>query len=130
VNATINDMKVYKFVTPTTVTVNGQPLTIKRRASEPETFASPDRLALSILADCVGDDAAKLLSRDFQEDVLNHCKAGEEVTSDEIEEWKDFQCLLGASVQRAVWTPAGKEAPMIGGKAFPLLRLLRVQTVA
>lgn len=103
---------------------------MKRRAREPETFTSPDRLALSILADCVGDDAAKLLSRDFQKDILNHCKAGEEMTSDEIEEWKDFQCQLGASIQRSVWTPDEKEPPVMGGKFFRLPRLLRVQTAA
>jgi hypothetical protein len=123
-------MKTYKFVTSTAVTVNGQPLTMKRRASEPDTSTSPDRLALSILADCVGDDAAKLLSRDFQEDILSHCKAGEEITSDEIEEWKDVQCQLGASIQRSVWTPDGKELPVTGGKAFSLPRLLRVQMAA
>jgi len=123
-------MKIYKFVTATIVTANGQPLTMKRHANEPETFTSPDRLALSILADCVGDDAAKLLSRDFQQGILNHCKAGEEITSDEIEEWKDFQCHLGASIQSAVWTPDGKEQPVMGGKAFRMPRLLRVQTAA
>src|ERR1041385_5413185 len=102
-------MRTYKFVTSTVVIVNGQPLTMKRRAGEPAAFTSPDQLALSILADCVGNDAAAFLSHDFQADILNYCEAGEEITSDEIEEWTEFQCQRGASIQSAVWTPHEKE---------------------
>lgn len=99
--------RIYKFTvsgTQTTVSVNGQPLQLKRQTTEPEGYANPDRLALSILCDCVDCDAALLLGHEFQQDIVNNCEAGKEISSEEIAEWVDFQCRIGASVQ-SVWLP-------------------------
>lgn len=125
--------KHYQFAlsgTQKTVSVNGQPLPLKRRSSEPEGFTSPDRIALSILADCVGDDAASLHSHDFQKEIVDHCEAGEGISSDVITEWNNSMCRLGASVQAACCTADATEPPAVGGTCSRLPRLLRVRAQA
>jgi hypothetical protein len=122
-------MKMYKFVESDVVTVDGQPLPPKRLSRQPSTYVSPDRLALSILFDCVGDDAAMLLSHEFQTEILDHCQPGEEITSDGIEEWVNFKCQIGASIQAAIWSKHGEELPITAGPPLRMPRLLRVQKV-
>lgn len=120
-------MKKYKFINPSTVLVNGEPLTLKRRLNEPEQPPNPDRIGFSILADCVGESAALLHCRDFQQEIVNYCEAGEEISSDEVIEWNDYMCGVGASVQSAVRTINGTEPTAMGGGYLHLPRLLRVQ---
>jgi hypothetical protein len=68
-----------------------------------------------------------LHGHDFQQEIVNHCEPGEEISSDEVNEWNEFKCWLGASVQSAIWTADGTEPPAIGGTCLRLPRLLRVQ---
>jgi hypothetical protein len=119
-------MKTYKF-TDSGVLVDGKPLVLKRMKNEPEQHVSPDRIALSILCDCTDNAAAMLHAREFQKEIIAHCKVGEEILSDEVQEWNDFKCQIGASVQSAAWTPNGAEPPPVGGTPWRLPRLLRVQ---
>jgi hypothetical protein len=119
-------MKTYNFNKSDVVSVDGQPLPMKRRSNEPRTYVSPDRLALSILADCFGSPT-RPLCHEFQIDILKHCQAGEEITSEEIGEWKNFHCRIGASVQRAMLTPNRKEPPITTVEPLRLPHLLRVQ---
>lgn len=129
----ISMKKIYRFSlseTQKTVSVDGVPLLLRRRRNEPEHYQNPDRLGLSILADCVGSDSALLHGHSFQEEVVNHCGEGEEISSDEIEEWNRFQCSLGASIQSAFYAKDGTEPPAANGTYLTLPRLLRVRRVA
>lgn len=109
------------------VSVNGQQLQLKRLTNEREGYTSPDRLALSILSDAVSDEAARLLAQKFQQDIVNHCEAGEEISSQEITEWVDFECQVGASVQSALWRNQGTAEDAVSTAQWRLPRLLRVQ---
>jgi hypothetical protein len=71
-----------------------------------------------------------LHSHDFQKEIVDHREAGEEISSDEIREWNDFMCRLGASVQAACCTADATEPPAVGGTCSRLPRLLRVRTQA
>ncbi|MGO8931924.1 MAG: DUF6166 domain-containing protein [Limisphaerales bacterium] len=122
--------KSYKFADSgpqKIVSVNGQPLQLLCRTNEREGYTSPDRLALSILSDAVGDDAALLLAQTFQQDVVNHCEAGQQISSEEIQEWKDFEVERENSVQSAVWGNQGTAEAVISAARWCLPRLLRVQ---
>jgi hypothetical protein len=88
---------------------------------------NPDRLALSILSDAVGDDAALLLAHKFQQDIVNSCEAGEEISSEEIAEWVDFECQIGASVQSVGLTTNGINDTALISTPLRFPRLLRVQ---
>ncbi len=56
-----------------------------------EQPANRSRLAFSILFNAVGFDAAMRYTGEFQEEVMNRCRPGHEISSDEIEEWYDFK---------------------------------------
>lgn len=109
------------------VSLNGQPLPLERLNRERDGYASPDRLGLSILFDAVGKEAAKLLAHEFQKEIVDQCDAGEEITADEIQEWVDFQCRIGASVQSVGLTTNGTNDTAPISTPLRLPRLLRVQ---
>jgi hypothetical protein len=113
--------------TQKTVSVNGQPLQLKRRKSEHEGHISPDCLALSTLSHAVGDDTARLLAHTFQQAIVNNCEAGEEISSEEIAEWVDFECQIGVSVQSVGLTTNGTNETALVSTPLRLPRLLRVQ---
>jgi hypothetical protein len=94
-------MKIYKMVKEggqTTCTVDGQPLTMKRRSNEPPHWIGADHLALSILFDAVSPEAALLLASEFQE-VIDRLPPESEITSELMQEWTDHKCALGYLVQ-------------------------------
>ena len=119
-------MKTYRF-TSSGVFVHGQPLRLKGLRNEPEQFPNPDRVAFSILVDCVGDGSALLHGREFQREIVNHCTVGTEITSDEVQEWNDYMCRVGASVQWAGWEAQDTEPTAIRETYLHMPRLLRVQ---
>jgi hypothetical protein len=131
VEATVQGMhKIYKFTvsrTQKTVSVNGRPLQLKRQTTEPKGYTNPDRLALSILCDCVGRDAALLLAHEFQQDIVNNCEAGKEISSEYIAEWVDFQCRMGASAQSVGLTTSGTNGTVHNATPLRLPRILAVQ---
>jgi hypothetical protein len=131
VEVTVQGMhKIYKFTvsgTQKTVSVNGQPLQLKRRSTEPEGYTNPDRLALSILCDCVGCHAALRLAHEFQQDVVNNCEAGKERSSEEIGEWVHFQCRISASAQPVGLTTSGTNGTVHIATPLRFPRLLAVQ---
>ena len=122
--------KRYKFTVSDTkknVFVNGKPLQLKRTRAEPEGYANPDRLALSILCDCVGNHAALLLSHEFQQEIVNNREAGKEMSSEYIAEWVDFQCRMGASAQSVGLTTSGTNGTVHNATPLRLPRILAVQ---
>jgi hypothetical protein len=122
--------KVYKFSVSKgqkMVSLNGQPLQLRRLKRERDEYVSPDRLGLSILSDAVGNDAAKLLGHEFQKEIVDRCDAGEELTADEIQEWVDFECRIGASVQSVGLTTNGTNDPVVNAIPLTFPRLLRVK---
>lgn len=111
-------MKIYKGKREggeNVVTVDSQLLVMKRHSSDPKTipFAwgerSPgaERLALSILCDCTDDGHAMLLAREFADEVVSKLKPEWEITADDVEQWRNFTCLIGYSAQQAAWRPYG-----------------------
>jgi len=106
-------MKIYRLIESggrTTCTVDGQPLTTKRRSYEGEAPV-PDRLGLSILCDAIGDSGAMLLAQDFNEQILKKLLPLAEMTSEDIEQWCNYHCELQYAVQTAAWKPAGGQGP-------------------
>lgn len=90
------------------VVLDGQPLQVE---NPPKHHLVRDRLAGAILADAVSADAAALLSQEFQREVVEYCQDGEKITADEIQEWVDSRCALGAAVQAATWHTPDMQPP-------------------
>src|ERR1041385_89746 len=100
------------------VTVDGQALKMRRHAHD--TRVSPfawgehavgaERLAYSILADCIGDGFAVWLAVPFMNDVVSKLDAEWEITSEDIEAWHAFRHQLGYSFQAAARSPRELEA--------------------
>jgi hypothetical protein len=106
-------MKIYRITESggrTTCTVDGLPLTLKRRSFEGEGPV-PDRLALSILCDAIGDSGAMLLAQDFNEEILRKLLPQAEITSEDMEQWSNYHCELQYAVQTAKWKPVGSPEP-------------------
>ncbi len=115
-------MKVYKGTrgnNQCTVTIDGNPLAMKRRPDESETIPftwgehsdGAERLALSLLADCLDDDHAIVMAQEFMREVVSKLAADWEITSDDVEQWRDYTCAVGYAAQNAVWTPGGSGRP-------------------
>jgi len=120
--------KLYAFgdsETGLTVSVNDVPIMLMKRGGEPGRFTSPDRLGFSILFDCLGEAAALRHGKDFQEEIVSLCEAGEILSNEEIQEWNAGKCWLGASLQAVGLIPNGTETPAIGGP--PLFSALLVR---
>ena len=95
------------------MTVDGQPLKMKRHPHDTraspfawgETSVGAERLAYSILADCLGDGFATLLSVALMNDVVRRLDPEWEITSDDIEAWQAFRHDLGYTFQAAAQAP-------------------------
>ena len=126
--AIIEGMKSYLFSIVDgvkLVAVDGQPLQVEH---QPKHYLVLDRLAGAILADAVNADAAALLSHEFQREVVDHCKDGEQITAVEIQEWVDSECALASAVQAGTWhTPDKQPPPPPTQLPFHTPKLLRVQ---
>ena len=118
-------MKTYKGMRSTDrsiVTVDGQQLPMKRRSDEPATirFAWGERsdgaqqLALSLLADCLDEDQATILAlaQAFMDEVISELPAEWEITSDKIEQWRNYACEVAYGVENDKWTPVDAGQPL------------------
>ena len=91
------------------VTLDDHPLKMRRHAHDTRVSAfawgeqsvGAERLAYSILADCIGEGFAVWLAVPFMNDVVCKLDAEWEITSDDIEAWHAFRHQLGYSFQAA-----------------------------
>src|SRR5262245_24891804 len=95
------------------VTANGKPLAARSLPTDPrqnvpyswgKNFNGADRLALSLLEDCVDKEAAILLLGDFVKQVISRLGNEWEMTSDDIKEFCDYKQRIGTAVQKAKWS--------------------------
>lgn len=101
------------------VTVDGQQLPAWRHPDQPDIvqFAwggqsvGAERLARSILADCLDETHALMLAQELMENVISKLNADWEITSDDVEQWRDYTCAMRAAIDDAEWTPAGSGRP-------------------
>ena len=99
------------------VTVDGNPLRMKRHPHDlrvapfawGERCVGAERLAFSMLADCLNDGYAVMLSVALMNDVISKLEAEWEITSDDIETWRAFRYEIGYSIQAAAWVARGLE---------------------
>ena len=84
-------MNKYQILGSEDALVNGKPLLVGG-LEQPENV---DRLASTILRNEIGFDGAMRHSRAFQAEILSRCPAGDEISSDEIEEW--YHCMRDPS---------------------------------
>jgi hypothetical protein len=98
-------MKTYKGTrraNQSAVTVDGEPLKMRRPSYDTrnisftwgEESAGAERLALSILADCLHDHHALFFAHEFMEDVVSKLDPEWELTSDDIEDWRKVKCEI------------------------------------
>jgi len=118
-------MRIYRISNQTACTVDGQNLTMKRRSREREDSINQDGLALSILCDAIGDDEAMFLAHDFNGEVIKKLRTIAEITSEDIEEWRDYHAQMQLAVQTAEWAPVESGPPKrtILASHFPKLLL-------
>src|SRR5213593_223404 len=91
------------------VTVDGQPLKMKRHPHDvriaPFAWGEPsvgaERVAYSMLADCLGEGYSVMLAVAFMNDVICNLDAEWEITADDIEAWREFRSQIGYPVQTA-----------------------------
>lgn len=93
--------------------MDDHPLKMKRHPHDtrvsPFAWGEPsvgaERLAYSMLADCIGEGIAVWLAIPFMNDVVGKLDAEWEITSDDIEAWHAFRHQLGYSFQAAARPP-------------------------
>lgn len=98
---------------------------MSRRSFEKEDSITPDRLALSILCDSVGDDEGMLFAHDFNEEMIKKLDTIAEITSEDIEEWWNYHAQMQLAGQTSEWTPveSGPRKRTILASGFPKLLL-------
>ncbi|HEV2208582.1 MAG TPA: DUF6166 domain-containing protein [Verrucomicrobiae bacterium] len=95
------------------VTVDNHPLEVSKHVSDNRIIqfdwgnegAGAERLARSILSDCLGAAHSSLLARQFVESVVSKLKSEWEILSKDVEDWSSFTCHVEASALRAAWSP-------------------------
>ena len=97
------------------VTADGRPLPMKSLSSDTrgsvpfswgDDFQGADRLALSLLADCVDPDSAIGHLQDFVKQVIGKLGVKWEMTSEDIREFCEYKDRIGLAVQTARWSTA------------------------
>src|SRR5258706_3946618 len=92
-----------------TVTVDGHALKMRRHTNDMrvsrfawgERSVGAERLAYSILSDCLDEGYAVLLAIAFMNDVVSKLDVEWEITFDDIEAWRAFRYELGYAIQTA-----------------------------
>jgi hypothetical protein len=79
-------MKKYEILSSESALVDGEVLPVGG-LEQPKNV---NRLAFAILSKEVGFDGAMRYSNNFRENILDHCRAGNEISSEEIQEWHEF----------------------------------------
>ena len=90
------------------ITVNGEHLTMKNHPHNDlladqfgeKTSESRD-MAYSILADALGEDAARLLSEDFRQSIIEKLNPDRwELTDEDVKEYSQYFCAVGFVAQQ------------------------------
>jgi hypothetical protein len=113
-------MKTYKSVNSGgqyIVTVDGLPLPARYRSADRRNVPfewgkrslGAEHLALAILFDCAGAEAARRHAHDFVIECVCKLQPDWEITSEQIEKWLKIKRTIGHSIQRACWAPSGSE---------------------
>ena len=69
-------------------------------------YQGADRLALSLLAQCVDPDTAFVHLQDFVKQVIGRLGPKWEMTSEDIREFCEYKDRIGVAVQTARWSAA------------------------
>lgn len=99
------------------VTADGLPLPARYRSADRRNVPfewgkrSPgaEHLALAILFDCAGAEAARRHAHDFVIECVCKLPPDWAMTSEEIEKWLKIKRTIGQSIQRECWAPSGSE---------------------
>ena len=117
------------------MTADGRPLPMKSLSTDArgpvpfswgDNYEGADRLALSLLADCVDPEAAIMHLREFAKQVIARLGAKWEMTSEDIKGFCEYKTRINMAVQSARWSTA--ETGLV--KKTPLREVLPPSIIA